>query len=77
MTAKDRKMNEDYEVLELEAKASKDKIITAYDRLSRVWDPANFGYSPRLQTEAEEQLTRIKQSYERLLKADSTLTDAG
>jgi hypothetical protein len=63
-------MNEDYEVLELEAGASKDKITAAYERLNRVWDPANFGYSPRLQTDAEEQLIKIKQSYERLLKAE-------
>jgi hypothetical protein len=59
---------EDYHTLEIEVGASIDEIIAAYRDLAAVWNPDNFGHSPRLQAKAEEKMKKIDLAYERLFK---------
>ncbi len=59
---------EDYNTLDIEVGASIDEIIAAYRDLVAVWNPDNFGHSPRLQAKAEEKMKKINLAYERLFK---------
>ncbi|MGE5647450.1 MAG: J domain-containing protein [Acidobacteriota bacterium] len=56
-----------YRALNLEPTASPQEIYQAYRDLVRVWEPARFAHSPRLELMAEEKLKEIIEAYRALL----------
>ena len=56
-----------FEILELDSKASSDKVKQAYRDLVNVWHPDRFPGNPRLKQKAEEKLKEVNEAYERVL----------
>ena len=57
------KINEYYEVLELKAGASKEKIKQAYRNLVKTWHPDRFVHNLQLKQQAEEKIKKINEAY--------------
>ncbi len=60
-----------YEILEIDANASAEEVVQAYEDLVAAWNPEAFSKSPRLKKKAERKLKKINKAYRKILSSPS------